>query len=449
MNLSIRSRITLFFTSIFSVLLLIAFVVIYFAHSRSRLAQIDEELGRTEALVSRLVSTDLQEGTPLGIAATEALEDLSLPGLSVSIRDDSGLVLAGDALLAAPGSVQGAVTLEGPGGTTRRVGVRHRDARTGYRVIIGRSLTTLETELASLRRALGVSLIVSLTLAVVLGFWFSGGALRPVTTMAAEARGMNGETGGARLTSARRSDELGDLGRAFNSLLDRIESTLAQQRRFMADASHELRTPVSVARTAVEVTRDRTGRSEAEYQECLGVVHEQMHRLSRIVEDLLTLARADAASLPLDVERFYLDELIAARVEEARLLVEGSGRTVELWGAEDVEICGDQRLLGQMISNLLTNAVRHGRPPGRVSVQLMKQGTTVEVAVRDSNEAIPDAERERIFGRFVRLDPSRSAEGAGLGLSIARAIALAHGGALRLLPSANEGNVFLVSLPLP
>ena len=159
------------------------------------------------------------------------------------------------------------------------------------------SLASLDQELAGLRGALLGGVVSALLLAAGGGFWLARGALRPVALMAAEAHRITDRTPGSRLTPPRSRDELFVLAEAFNGLLGRLEKALAQQRQFMADASHELRTPVSVARTAIEVSLARAGRDEAEYRDSLGVVGEQMRRLTRLVEDMFTLARADVAPL--------------------------------------------------------------------------------------------------------------------------------------------------------
>jgi signal transduction histidine kinase len=266
--------------------------------------------------------------------------------------------------------------------------------------------------------------------------------------MAVDARGITEHTPGARLQAPATRDELGVLGDAFNELLGRLEGALAQQRRFMADASHELRTPVSVARTAIEVGLARSGRPEAEYRDSLRVVEEQMRRLSRLVEDMFTLARADAGPLPLEPGPLYLDELVDCCAAEARLVAESKGVEVRTSAPADVGTMGDERRLRQMLANLLDNAVRHTPSGGSVHVELAVRPGAFEIAVTDGGPGIPEAERERIFERFVRLDASRHArDGAGLGLPIARTIAAAHGGSLVLLHSAPSGSTFLVRLP--
>ncbi|HET9315999.1 MAG TPA: HAMP domain-containing sensor histidine kinase, partial [Vicinamibacteria bacterium] len=266
--------------------------------------------------------------------------------------------------------------------------------------------------------------------------------------MADEAARITDRTPGRRLTARHPRDELGTLARAFNDLLGRLESALAQQRQFMADASHELRTPVSIARTAIEVVGSRTGRPESEYVDALGVVAQQMRRLSRIVDDLFTLARADASGLPVVRAPLYLDELVADCVKEARVLAAAKPVALDWSGPADLEIDGDERLLRQMLMNLLHNAVRYTAPTGSARVEIAASDGAVEVDVTDTGAGIPEADRERIFERFVRLDPARAGEGAGLGLPIARAIAEAHGGTLALRRSDASGSVFRVRLPL-
>lgn len=327
---------------------------------------------------------------------------------------------------------------------------RHPRGEPLYLVGVAESLASLERELRGLRRALLGLVASALLLAAGGGFWLARDALRPVALMAEEARRISDRTPGSRLTAPRSRDELSVLAEAFNDLVGRLEKALAQQRQFMADASHELRTPVSVARTAIEVSLARSGRVEAEYRNSLGVVGEQMRRLSRLVEDMFTLARADVAPLPLEVERLYLDELVAGCILEARLLGAEKGVGLTWSGPQDLEVNGDERRLRQMLMNLLGNAVRHTPPGGSVQVELAAPAGPFEISVSDGGGGVPEAERERIFERFVRLDASRrTADGAGLGLPIARVIAEAHGGSLVLSRSDPSGSTFLVRLPAP
>jgi two-component system sensor histidine kinase BaeS len=177
-------------------------------------------------------------------------------------------------------------------------------------------------------------------------------------------------------------------------------------------------------------------------------VGEQLRRLSRLVEDMFLLARADAAQLPLEPERLYLAELVEGCVAESRLVAAAKPVELRVSAPPDLETIGDGRRLRQMLTNLLDNAVRHTPAGGAVSVELAARSGGFEIAVRDAGPGVPEAERERIFERFVRLDASRRAgDGAGLGLPIARVIAEAHGGSLRLERGDASGSTFVVRLP--
>jgi signal transduction histidine kinase len=455
-SLSIRDRLSLWYTAVLTLVLAFCAAAFYLIHLRSRLAQVDQELERGGALVARTVVTELGEGAVLSEAAREAVDTIELAGRSLAVFDTAGVPLAGRWEALPPGAVEasgdwslGTANLETPAGAFRLYRARHVHKQISFDVAVAESLAPVERELANLRHALAGSVLLALLLAVFGGSWIARAALRPVAVMADQARRITDRTPGFQLTSPNPRDELGLLARAFNGLLSRLESALSQQRQFMADASHELRTPVSIARTAIEVTLGRAGRPEEEYRDALGVVREQMRRLSRIVENLFTLARADVGGLPVERTPLYLDELVADCVREARVLGEPKGVTLDWQGPADLELHGDERLLREMLINLLDNAVRHTPRGGWVRVELEADNDVVALSVSDSGEGIPEAEQERVFERFVRLRSADAGNGGGLGLPIARAIAEAHGGTLRLARSGPAGSTFLAWLPLP
>ena len=216
----------------------------------------------------------------------------------------------------------------------------------------------------------------------------------------------------------------------------------------MADASHELRTPVSVIRSAADVTLSQPQRSAAEYQDSIGIIAEQAKRLTRLVEDLFLLSRADVKGRPITSERFYLDDVVAECVRAAEVLGGPKQIHFEITTEKDVEIEADEDLVRRMLLNVLENAVRYNPPNTHVRVTLHRHLDRAQISISDDGAGIPPQDRERIFERFVRLD-QKSSTGAGLGLPIARWIAEAHGGSLALDDSTNgPGSTFTVRLPL-
>src|SRR2546427_11954741 len=188
----------------------------------------------------------------------------------------------------------------------------------------------------------------------------------------------------------------------------------------MAEASHELRPRVSVVRTAADVTLNREHRNEGEYREALVIVGDQSRRLGRLVEDMLVLARADAGGYPLRPVDLYLDEVIAECCRAVDVLAAERGVTIRSSAAPEIPFRGDEDLLRQLVLNVLQNAVQHTPPGGSVAVDLRRESDAVRIRITDSGPGIAADDQRRIFDRFVQLDPSRRAQGTGLGLPIAR-----------------------------
>jgi signal transduction histidine kinase len=220
------------------------------------------------------------------------------------------------------------------------------------------------------------------------------------------------------------------------------------QRQFTADASHELRTPVALVRAAADVTLSRDHREEAEYREALAIVSNQARRMSRLVEDMLVLARADAGGYPLRPVDLYFDEVIAECCRAVDVLAAERGVTIRSSGAPEIPFRGDEDLLRQLVLNVLQNAVQHTPEGGSVAIAIERDAAVVKMRVTDTGSGVPPGDEQRIFDRFVQLDPSRRGQGTGLGLPIARWIAEAHHGTLVLERSGAGGSTFCVSLPV-
>jgi signal transduction histidine kinase len=226
-----------------------------------------------------------------------------------------------------------------------------------------------------------------------------------------------------------------------------ITSALEMQRQFMADASHELRTPVSVVRAATDVTLSREHRDEAEYREALTIIRGQARSLGRLVEDMLVLSRAEAGGYSLQPVDLYLDELIAECRRSVDVLATERGVAVHLTSPAEIAFRGDEDLLRRCIMNVLQNAVQHTPAAGSVEIDVRADSGGVTIRITDEGPGIPPGEQERIFDRFVQLDSARRREGTGVGLPIARWIAEAHKGTLVLESSGPGGSTFSICLP--
>lgn len=216
----------------------------------------------------------------------------------------------------------------------------------------------------------------------------------------------------------------------------------------MADASHELRTPVSVIRSAADVSLSLPDRDAAEYREAIGIIGTEAKRLSRLVDDMLVLARADAGGYPLNPVNLYLNDLVDECRRAVDVLARERGVAIRASVPADVPLRGDENLLRRMLLNVVQNAVAHTRPGGVVTIAVAPNGREAAIRVIDEGEGIAAADRARIFDRFVQLDAARRGTGAGLGLPIARWIAEAHGGTLELEESRATGSTFRIGLPV-
>jgi heavy metal sensor kinase len=331
--------------------------------------------------------------------------------------------------------------------SVRLGGDRHIVAALQSRHTLRRTLTTAAIAFAT-------AIPFFLLLAGLGGYLLAHRALSPLAAMGRQAREISATNLHERLPVANPRDELGSLATLVNDLLTRLEGAFDQQRRFIADASHELRTPIAIIRSEADVALTVPSRPESEYRDALGVVQDAASRLSRIVNDLFLLTRADAGHQTMRLEELYLNEVVSDTVRSMRMIAAARDMRLEIPSLPDAPFRGDGELLGRLLANLIDNAIRYAPAGTAVRVDLAVRNGEYRVSVADSGPGIPAEARDRVFTRFFRVDPARSRGtgidgGAGLGLSIARWIAEAHGGRLELDPSAVSGSVFVMTLPRP
>jgi two-component system, OmpR family, sensor kinase len=332
-------------------------------------------------------------------------------------------------------------SVDTPVGEARFVAITAADAN--HRgVLIATELTQDERDQveSAVRIAIGVSLVVLLLASLFI--WLAAGrAIAPLQALSRTARTIS-ETDLSDRIPVRGRDEIAELGRTFNGMLDRLEIAFAGQKDFLTDVSHELRTPITVIRGHLETLGD----SPAEREEAIAVIQDELDRMNRFVDDLLLLAKAPRPDFlrpaPIDLDLFTHDLFAKARsLGDRDWRLDGTGVGI---------VVADQHRLTQAVMNLADNAVRHTRDAETIWLGSSQIADSVRLWVRDEGPGIQAADRERIFERYVRGDPGRrgaQTDGTGLGLAIVRAIAEAHGGHVELDSGSGLGATFTIVLP--
>lgn len=308
----------------------------------------------------------------------------------------------------------------------------------GECLLVGRSFGAEDAALHAFAGWLALAGTGVLALGLAGGWWLVGRAIRPIGTISATAGRIAAGRLSERIDAAAMDTELGGLANVLNDTFARLDAAFVRQQQFTADASHELRTPVSVilSQTQLALGRDRPA---AEYRETIGACQRAAQRMRRLIESLLELARLDSATEATPGETVRLDAVVAEcagligpLAEERRLVVRGeSGR------------------LGQAVTNLLANAVHYNRPAGEIRIRVWAEGSFAMVSVADTGMGIAAEHLPQLFSRFFRADAARTQGGAGLGLAIVQAIAQAHGGSVSVVSEVGVGSTFTLRLPAP
>ncbi|HZX09124.1 HAMP domain-containing sensor histidine kinase [Kribbella sp.] len=314
---------------------------------------------------------------------------------------------------------------------------------TTYTAVVASSVETQRATVATVTQYLLLGFPVLLIVVGTASWMLTGQALRPVERIRSRVQGIESSDLTERVPVPETDDEIARLAATMNEMLDRLQAGQANQRRFVADASHELRSPLATMTAGLDVI-EPSSRGQA-WQGLHELMKGEAVRMQRLVENLLLLAKADDAALPLHRADVDLDDLVDAEVRRLR-----AGHRLEVQAdVRPVRVVGDPLRLSQLIRNLVENAATAAHSTVRLSAT--EQDGQAVVTVEDDGDGIPEDDRERVFERFVRLDSSRAraSGGSGLGLSIVQEIAKAHHGTVTLAAAASQGTVATVKLPLP
>ena len=442
--MSIQNRLLIIYTIIFSVAFIVFAVIVYELPRARILAQIDRDLA---ALATEVV----QPGS-----LPEVLETFETASTLVIVADENGEIVArsrnltmfndlldpnADPFTESFGVVQ-------HGNTQLRVyTVPLPDTEgqgTHFYLQVARLLDTYEhlnrVSLTALLMGFAAA-TTSLFVAVLL----TPGLFKPLEDIATVARQITrADDLSRRVPYANRPDEIGDLARAFNQTLERLERLFRTQQRLLADVSHELRTPLTTMRGNLDLI-ERMGEADPE---SISAIQLEIERMTRLVGDLLLLARADSGGLPLERKPVEVDNILFDVYRQVAML--NPPVDVKLVDVDQVTVLGDADRLKQLFLNLVENAIKYTPEGGSVELSLSKKGGWAQFEVCDTGIGIPPENLSHIFDRFYRVDKARARAhgGSGLGLSIAKWIAQAHGGAIRVKSQLGEGTTFTVTLPI-
>ncbi len=313
-------------------------------------------------------------------------------------------------------------------------------------LVLGADLNEFMSGMTKLRNAYLAALPVVLLLVAAGSWWLAARALRPVTVLTQTAEQVTAKGLDQRLPLLAYDREMARLITVFNQMLDRLERSFHQATRFSADASHELKTPLTILQGELEAALQSAPAGSAE-QTRYAQLLEEIQRLKAITHKLLLLSLADSGRLKLDLQPLDFTEAVENVIADAEILADGL--TLEKSLQPAVRVRADADLLQQVLQNLAVNAIKYNQPGGRIRFELTSDATRVQLRLGNTGPGIPAADREKVFERFYRGDPSRNrqTEGTGLGLSLAREIVRAHGGTLELESTTDGWTWFCARLP--
>lgn len=467
--LSLRVKLTLYYLAILTAVLLLFGISIYAYLSRSLLMTIDEALDyqvkRIERNMAVSVSSELTEPLPLidedidqllmiSPQVTQVIDDFGRITDEMAARDDYHLDVDLDYLKTLETGRTYFDSVKTRNGKDLRVAIRRiadLEGAGSYYLRLGQSLGSIEIARRRLLIILGLGIPLALLLGSYGGLVLANQALRPVDRITRAAEQIGAGDLSERVPATSKMDEIGRLAATFNKMISRLQAAFERQKQFTSDASHELRTPLAVMRGDIELTLRRE-RNPEEYTRVLASNLEEIVRLSRLVEDLLMLARADSGRVELNPEYFDINLLCREMVEYISPLVLQRHQTISFDGDErEVMITADKQRIKQLLLNLLDNAVKYTDVNGAITLGMKVSGNSAVITVTDTGRGIPADDLPHIFDRFFRRSKpvaDRSASGFGLGLSIVKWIVDTHGGRIEARSKPGEGTTFTVSLPL-
>lgn len=470
----IRFQLMFWYTIVFAVLLFCSDAILYTQLQTSLTTSLDTALQlQTEQIASGISNengtiaiqdvtgvlpesnsnTTDQQGAHADVTFGTLIRILDAKGKTVRISPEFRVLVVPATSLTQPlhGTPwQGNVTTRN-GQAVRLYSMALLDNGTPFAIVqVGESLTQLNTSLRSVLLELLLIAPFALLLGAIGSYWLATRAFIPIDRLTRAARQIKAGDLNQRVPVPPAHDEVHRLATTLNEMIARLDEAFTRQRRFVADASHELRTPVAVIRSMTDLALLQELTSQ-EYRELLGNINTETERLGHLISDLLAIARSDEGRTLLEQEPVQLDQLVAVVATNAEVLAAEHDITLHVQVAKPITILGDEARLIQMVMNLLDNAIIYTNAGGHVTIALEKQNEQACLIIRDTGIGIAAEHIPHIFERFYRVDPARirtDGNSSGLGLAIVEWIVHTHGGSISVESQVGRGSTFTVTLPL-
>lgn len=469
---SARSRLTFLYVAVLALILAILGILAYVIFTTSISDQTDRalsEVGTSFETTARRHFEDVQEKKNVSEALSHTAEDVSFKNYKVFVFSQTRKLLWQTRTLEAEPNISTdtaqrwlneftsseEANLDGFSNDREIFRVHYHPFKMGgssFYLIVIHPLDEQKAYLRQIRNAMLLIVPVALLLTSFGGYFLAQKSFAPIAEMSEKAAHIHSSNLYERLPIENEEDELGRLAKTFNDLLARLNRSFEQQKRFMADASHELRTPVSIVRGEAEVSLTKKDRDVIEYQETIAIMQKESERMSRIIEDLFTLARADSGEFVPTLSSIFVDDILADTVRAFRTLGKKHDVSISYTQNGDMPLEADEFLLRRLFTNLIDNSLKHAR--SKIKIESSMKDGQYEIRISDDGPGIPLEKQDHIFERFYRVDKSRSSNskslvgsGAGLGLAISKWIAELHDGTLSLSKSDSSGTLFTVYLP--
>lgn len=457
---TITTRLTFAYTAVFALIIATVMATIYSRFANRQQSNIDRELrSYTDFLLTEVGLTDAELATTFTkmIAATTEVS-LRFPSLRlvlldrdttihersrrVPIADLVDTLRAGGRLVAGYRSID----LHGIPCRSLARAIRADSPGTTWMIVVT-SLEDSRESLDEMQGLLAASALFALLAAGGGGWLISRRALAPVASLTSAAAQISSSNLDRRVPVGRSHDELSMLARTFNDMIERLQQSFESQRRFIADASHDIRTPIAVIRGELELLQRRI-EGEPPTRNALTRAIAELDRLNQLANDLLLLARAEAGQLPQARQQERLDELLAESASSLRRLASQRDVAIKVDIYDAAEVRCDPQMLRRAVSNLIENAIKFSPNSTSVRTSLFVTGRRASIVIIDRGEGIPAKDLPRIFDRFYRGDRARVDRGTGLGLTIAKAIIEDHGGTVHIASEPGVGTTITVTLPV-